>query len=254
MAAVSRDELVSRLNGLLEAGLFADYGPNGLQVEGRPEVSRVVTGVTASLALLEEAVRRGADAVVVHHGIFWDGASPVLRGALKKRVSTLLSHGVSLLAYHLPLDAHPDVGNNAPALRDLGLVDLTPFALHKGRAIGWKGRLPKPEPAAAFAARVGAYYGSTPLAFLHGPAEIATVGLVSGAAQSDANKAVAERLDCFVTGEASEYNLHLAREEGMHHLSVGHHASERVGPRHLAAWIADVFGIDAEFVDLPNPV
>ncbi|HYC76655.1 MAG TPA: Nif3-like dinuclear metal center hexameric protein [Planctomycetota bacterium] len=250
----TRDALVAHLNRLLEIELVSDYGPNGLQAEGRPTVRRVVTGVTASLAFLEEAVRRGADAVVVHHGVLWDGASTVLRGSLKKRFKLLLEHDLNLLAYHLPLDRHPEVGNNAPALRDLGVVDLAPFAPHRGRAVGWKGRLPEPEPVERFVARVSAYYQATPTAFLHGPARVSTVGLVSGAAQGDARQAALEGLDAFVTGEVSEYNPHLAREEGLHHLSVGHHASERVGPRRLAEHLRDVLGLDAEFVDAPNPV
>ncbi len=251
---VSRNAFGARIDAYLESGLFTDYCPNGLQVEGRPEIRKVVTGVTASLAFLEAAVACRADAVLVHHGIFWDGASPVLRGSLKKRVSLLLDSGVSLFAYHLPLDAHPISGNNAPALRDLGLVELQPFALHKGRAVGWRGRLSEPEPADRFAARVAAYYGTTPTSFLFGPPLVSTVGLVSGAAQSDANKAVAAGLDCFVTGEISEFNLHLAKEEGLHHLSVGHHASERVGPRNLARFIAAEFGVEADFLDCENPV
>jgi dinuclear metal center YbgI/SA1388 family protein len=254
MTVLSRDAFAARLDGLLESALVADYCPNGLQCEGRAEVRKVVTGVTSSLELLKAAVACGADAVVVHHGVFWDGASPVVRGSLKKRLKLLLAEDLNLLAYHLPLDRHPDVGNNAPALRDLGLEDLAPFALHRGKAIGWKGRLPTPEAAEAFAARVGDYYAAKPLAFLHGPAEIRTVGLVSGAAQGDARQAVAEGLDCFITGEVSEFNLHLAREEGLHHLSVGHHASERVGPRRLATWIRTELGLEAEFVDVPNPV
>ncbi len=254
MTRLARDAFVAQLNRLFEIELFTDYCPNGLQSEGRAEVGKVVVGVTASLELLEEAVRRGADAVVVHHGVFWDGASPVVRGSLKKRLKLLLEHDLNLLAYHLPFDRHADVGNNAPALRDLGCVDLAPFAVHKGKAIGWKARLPVPEAVESFAARVGAYYESAPRAFLHGPAEVRTVGLVSGAAQGDARQAVAEGLDAFITGEVSEYNLHLAREEGLHHLSVGHHASERVGPRRLAAWLRSEVGLEAEFVDSPNPV
>jgi dinuclear metal center YbgI/SA1388 family protein len=250
---VSRAALRARLEALLESALFVDYGPNGLQVEGRDEIRRVTTGVTASLALLEAAAARRSDAVVVHHGIFWDGASPVLCGAHKRRVETLFAAGMSLFAYHLPLDAHPEVGNNAPALRELGVGDLAPFAPHKGRAVGWRGRLPEPVPAAEFAARVAAYYGSQPIAFLHGPPRISTVGLVSGAAQGDARQAVAAGLDCFITGEISEYNQHLAVEERIHHLSVGHHASERVGPRLLARWLREHCGLDAEFVDVPNP-
>jgi dinuclear metal center YbgI/SA1388 family protein len=253
MGSMDRNDFVRRLNDLLQPGLFSDYGPNGVQVEGGPVVSRVVAGVTASRALIDEAIAKKADAIVVHHGIFWDGASPVLRGALRGRVKALLDANVTLLAYHLPLDAHPDVGNNAPALRDLGLVDLAPFAEHKGKAVGWRGRLPTPERAEAFAARVGAYYGARPIAFLHGKPEISTVGLVSGAAQGDANKAVAAGLDAFITGEISEYNLHVAKEEGIHHFSVGHHRSERVGPRLLAEWIRSTLGLDATFVDLPNP-
>ena len=141
---VARDELVRHLDTLLEVALFEDSCPNGLQVEGRPEVRKVVTGVTSSLALIEEAVRRTADAIVVHHGIFWSGASPVLRGSMKKRVRALLEADLNLLAYHLPLDRHAEVGNNAPALRALGGVDLEPFAIHGGQPIGWRGRLATP--------------------------------------------------------------------------------------------------------------
>jgi dinuclear metal center YbgI/SA1388 family protein len=248
-----RDELAARLDALLEIGLFEDHCPNGLQVEGRPEVRRIVTGVTSSLALVEEAVRRGADAIVVHHGIFWNGASPVMKGAMKKRVRALLDADLNLLAYHLPLDRHFEVGNNAPALRALGAVDLEPFAKWGGQAIGWKGRLATPQPAGAFLARVQAYYDVRATAFLAGPDTIRTVGVVSGAAQKDATRAVAAGLDCFVTGEISEPNLHIAREEGLTHISVGHHASERVGPRELAGWLARTLGLEAEFVDVPNP-
>lgn len=250
---VPRDELVRHLDTLLEIGLFEDACPNGLQVEGRAEVRRVVTGVTSSLALIEEAVRRKADAIVVHHGIFWAGASPVLKGSMKKRVRALLDADLNLLAYHLPLDRHSEVGNNAPALRALGGVDLEPFAPHGGQPIGWRGRLATPVLAKDFLARVEGYYGARATAFLAGPPVIRTLGLVSGAAQKDASRAVAAGLDCFITGEISEPNLHLAQEEGLHHISIGHHASERVGPRELAAYLARTFGVAAEFVDVPNP-
>jgi dinuclear metal center YbgI/SA1388 family protein len=250
---VSRDELVSHLDALLEAGLFEDYCPTGLQVEGRPEVRRVVTGVTSSLALIEEAARRGADAIVVHHGIFWNGASPVLRGSMKKRVRALLGADLNLLAYHLPLDRHAEVGNNAPALRALGGVGLEPFSMWGAQAVGWRATLESPVAAAAFLARVEAYYGVRATAFLAGPPTIRTVGIVSGAAQKDATRAVAAGLDCFITGEISEPNLHIAQEEGLNHISVGHHASERVGPRELAGHLRRTFGLEAEFVDFPNP-
>jgi dinuclear metal center YbgI/SA1388 family protein len=250
---ILRDDLVRHLDQLLEVSLFEDACPNGLQVEGRAEVRKVVTGVTSSLALIEEAVRRKADAIVVHHGIFWSGASPVLRGSMKKRVRALLQADLNLLAYHLPLDRHPEVGNNAPALRALGGVDLEPFAKYGGQLIGWRGRLATPVAATEFLARVEAFYGAKATAFLAGPATVRTVGVVSGAAQKDATRAVAAGLDCFITGEISEPNLHIAEEEGLNHISIGHHASERVGARELAAYLAKAFGIEAEFVDVPNP-
>lgn len=250
---VSRDELARHLDALLEISLFDDACPNGLQVEGRAEVRRVVTGVTSSLAFIEEAARREADAIVVHHGIFWSGASPVLRGSMKKRVRALLEADLSLLAYHLPLDRHAEIGNNAPALRALGGVDLEPFAPHGGQPIGWKAQLPTPAAPKEFLARVESFYGAKATAFLAGPPTIRTVGLVSGGAQKDASRAVAAGLDCFITGEISESNLHIAREEGLHHVSIGHHASERVGPRELAAYLARTFGVAADFVDFPNP-
>jgi dinuclear metal center YbgI/SA1388 family protein len=250
---ISRAELVETLDTLLDPQRQADYGPNGLQVEGVPEVSLVVTGVTACEALIREAVDRGAQALVVHHGIFWDGAVVRLRGSLLKRVRRLLDGGITLLAYHLPLDRHPEVGNNAPALRDLGGTDLVPFAEHRGAPVGWKARLDPPLSPQEFLARLTANYACEPTAFLEGPDPIRTVGMVSGAAQGDLRQAVEERLDAFVTGELSEYNLHLAREEGIHHVSLGHHASERIGPRNLARWIAANLDVSAEFVDLPNP-
>jgi dinuclear metal center YbgI/SA1388 family protein len=250
---VGRDELVRHLDTLLEIDLFQDACPNGLQVEGRAEVRKIVTGVTSSLALIDEAIRRRADAIVVHHGIFWSGASPVLKGSMKKRVRALLSADLNLLAYHLPLDRHAELGNNAPALRALGGVDLAPFGVYGGQPIGWRGTLAAPVPAQEFLARVEKYYGAKATAFLAGPATIRTVGIVSGAAQKDASKAAAAGLDCFITGEISEPNLHIAQEEGLNHVSIGHHASERVGPRELAGYLARTFQVEAEFVDVPNP-
>jgi dinuclear metal center YbgI/SA1388 family protein len=250
---VARDQLVRHLDAMLEISLFDDACPNGLQVEGRAEVRRVVTGVTSSLALIEEAVRRKADAIVVHHGIFWSGASPILRGSMKKRVRALLEADLNLLAYHLPLDAHAEIGNNAPALRALGGVDLEPFAAHGGQPVGWKAKLAAPAGAQEFLARVESFYAAKATAFLAGPPTIRTVGLVSGGAQRDATRAVAAGLDCFITGEISEPNLHIAQEEGLHHISIGHHASERVGARELASHLARTFGVTAEFIDVPNP-
>ena len=249
-----RDDFVRSLNELLQAEGVADYGPNGLQVEGRTEVLRVVTGVTACQDLVDQARRLSADALVVHHGIFWNHQSPVLKGHHKMRVSALLAAEMSLLAYHLPLDRHELVGNNAPALRALGASDLKPFGWAKGTSVGFSGQFEPPLAVEEFLNRVRATYGVEPTTFLHGPDLIRRVGLISGAAQGEVLAAVDQGLDVFVTGEVSEYNFHIAKEEGIHHISVGHHASERVGPRELADWIREHLGLWAEFVDVPNPV
>lgn len=252
---MDRDTFVRLLDDYLEIASVSDYGPNGMQVEGGPEIRRVVTGVTASHALIAAAAERSADALVVHHGIFWNHQNPVLKGALLGRVRALLEAGITLCGYHLPLDRHPDVGNNAPALRDLGVTDLEPFAYAKGVSVGWKGCFASPISPDELVARIERVYGvANPTAFLHGPDEIRTVALVSGAAQGEQDTAVTENLDAFITGEVSEYNFHIAQEENIHHLSIGHHASERIGPKHLAAWIAGEFDVEAEFVDVPNPV
>jgi len=250
----ARDLILSHLEALLPSGQINDYGPNGLQVEGAAEVRRVVTGVTACLELIQAAAGRGAQMLVVHHGIIWDHERGVLKGHFKKRVQALLEADMTLLAYHLPLDRHLELGNNAPALRALGAGDLEPFAEHRGVKIGWKGCFEEPLQKDEFLARVEAFYGQKPRAFLHGPELVASVGCVSGAAQGDLATAVEEGLDAFITGEVSEYNPHVAREEGIHHLSVGHHASERVGPRLLARYLADTFDLEVDFVDIPNPV
>jgi dinuclear metal center YbgI/SA1388 family protein len=249
-----RDEFLQRLHELLDSDFVQDYGPNGLQVEGKTEVRRVVTGVTASLEFIERAAKRGADAVVVHHGIFWNHQSPVLKGSHLRRVRALLDAEMSLFAYHLPLDRHERVGNNAPALRALGATELTPFGFAKGSSVGWRGRFEIPLSPQELLTRVESYYGVKALAFLHGKPLIATLGMISGAAHGELTTAINEGLDAFLTGEVSEYNFHLAKEDRIHHLSVGHHASERVGPRELARWIHDELGLHAEFLDIPNPV
>jgi dinuclear metal center YbgI/SA1388 family protein len=253
---IQRDALVGRLNDLLAIqDVTADWCPNGLQVQGTGSVSRVATGVTASLAFIEAARDAGAQAIVVHHGIFWNHASPVLVGSHAKRVRALLESDISLCGYHLPLDRHPEVGNNAPALRELGCDELQPFAWAKGVSVGWRGCFAEPISPQELLDRIRAVYGvDTPTAFLEGPDEIRTMGLVSGAAQGELGTAVGEGLDAFVTGEVSEHNFHVAREEGIHHVSIGHHASERVGPRCLARWINQNLDVDAEFIDIPNPV
>ncbi|MDZ7338074.1 MAG: Nif3-like dinuclear metal center hexameric protein [candidate division KSB1 bacterium] len=246
---VARDRIVTYLNDLLQPQLFEDYGPQGLQVEGKAHVRKIVTGVSASLELFEQAHIRGADMVIVHHGLFWDRESRVATGALKKRLTALLTNDISLVAYHLPLDAHPTFGNNAVAARALGILDPQRFA-----TVGWWGRLSEPLLARVLFNKIQILYDKTPLIFDYGPDSVETVGIVSGAGAHRLQEAVALGLDCFVTGEASEASMHLAKESGLHFVAAGHYATERLGIKVLGEQLAQEFGIEVEFLELPNPV
>ncbi|HEX2254380.1 MAG TPA: Nif3-like dinuclear metal center hexameric protein [Thermoanaerobaculia bacterium] len=252
--SVALSELVAYLDQVLDARSGGDYAPNGLQVEGRPEVRKVVTGVSACLELFERAAEAGADAVMVHHGIFWKGMPYRLTGVQFRRVEALVRSGMSLVAYHLPLDRHPQLGNNALAARAFGLADLTPFAPVEGLPTGFKGRFPQPIPAEELVERCRRVFGREPLVFAGGPPRVSTLGLVSGGAQKEIYRALDEGLDAFLTGEVSEWVMNLAREGGLHYLAAGHYATEVLGIRALGEHVAERFGVEAEFVDVPNPV
>jgi len=251
---VRREALVAYLDSYLDAGAGTDYGPNGLQVEGRAEIRRLVTGVSACVELFERAAAVGADAVLVHHGIFWRFTSPVLTGHQMRRVEVLLRSGMSLLGYHLPLDRHPEVGNNALAAHGLGLADLEPFAVHEGLAVGFRGRFPRAVPVADLLERCRALFAQEPLAFTSGPDPVSTLGVVSGGAQTELLQAIAAGLDAYLTGEASEWVMNVARENHIHYLACGHYATERLGVRALGERLAQEFQIEVEFIDVPNPV
>jgi len=248
-----RREFAALLDGWLQPGRFTDVAENGLQVEGRADVHVVVTGVTANRALLEAAVDRRADAVVVHHGLVWGGIRR-LDGWLLQRVRLLLQHDVNLFAYHLPLDAHPELGNNAGLAQALGVVDTVPFGRFKGQLVGLRGRLAAPVTFAALAARARADVVGD--GFLHAfgdPARaITTVGLCTGGAPDLLHEAIAEGLDAYVTGEVTEYCKAVAEESGTAFVGVGHHASERFGARSLAEALT-AHGLSATFVDVDNP-
>lgn len=248
---MKRDELVAYLDQLLETTKFRDYCPNGLQVEGRAEVKRLVAGVTASQALLDHAVASAADAVLVHHGWFWRGEDGRVTGIRKKRLATLLQHDISLLAYHLPLDAHPDLGNNAQLARRL---HWQPQGRFGEQDIAWWGSNPQEETAGELALRLGQLLGRP--ALLVGPSErpVRRIGWCSGSAQGYFEQAIALGLDAYVSGEISEQTVHLARESGIPFLACGHHASERYGVEALAGHLAGEFGLQCEFVDIDNPV
>ncbi|HEX7186323.1 MAG TPA: Nif3-like dinuclear metal center hexameric protein [Thermoanaerobaculia bacterium] len=253
-ATIDRDALVSYLDQYLDAGRGRDYGPNGLQVEGREEIRKIVTGVSACQELFVRARQAGADAVLVHHGIFWEGMPRVLTGFQVHRVAELIRGEMSLIAYHLPLDRHPEIGNNALAGRDLGLADLEPFGFHDGLPIGFKGRFPEPIPAAELVARARKVFAQEPLAFLEGPEPVRSLGMISGGAQRDFYSAIDEGLDAYITGEVSEWVMNVAREARVHYLAAGHYATERLGIRALGEHLVEKFGIEAEFIDVPNPV
>jgi dinuclear metal center YbgI/SA1388 family protein len=251
---VTREELVAYLDDYLDAQEGADYGPNGLQVEGRRKISKIVTGVSACLELFERAAAADAQAVLVHHGIFWHGMPYPLTGVQYGRVSTLVRAGLNLLAYHLPLDRHPEIGNNALAAKDLGLVDREPFGDYKGLPVGYAGRFHDPVPVKELESRCFQLFGQEPLAFTNGPAQVSTVGIISGGAQKDLYRAIDAGLDAFITGEVSEWVMNLTREAGIHYLAAGHYATERLGIRALGQHVGEKFGVEVEFVDVPNPV
>jgi dinuclear metal center YbgI/SA1388 family protein len=244
-------QLVEYCDRRLEAARFEDYCPNGLQVEASGAVSRICTGVTASLALIEAAAEAGADALLVHHGYFWRGEPAPLTGMKGRRVRTLFAHGLSLVAYHLPLDAHPELGNNRRLGDRLGMADAGPVEGANG--LLWRGRLPEALPAGAWADAVGAALGRPPLHLPGGPALVRDVAWCTGAAQGQIERAADLGCDAFLSGEVSEHTTHVARERGIHYLAAGHHATERLGIQALGDELARVFGVRHSFVDIDNP-
>jgi len=250
--AVNRDTLVSHLDQYLDSR-GRDYGPNGLQVEGREEIGKVVTGVSACQELFVRAREAGADAVLVHHGLFWEGMPRTLTGFQYRRVAELIRGEMSLIAYHLPLDRHLEVGNNAVAGRQLGLRRIEPFGEHDGLPLGVKGLFPEPLSPDELVERCRQVYGQEPLTYLSGPESISTLGVISGGGQREFYSAIGEGLDAYITGEVTEWVMNVSRETRTHYLAAGHYATERLGVRALGEHLAERFGIEVEFIDVPNP-
>ena len=250
---LKRDDMLAALTDLLRPERFRDYCPNGLQVEGREQIGRVVTGVTASQALIDAALIEDADAILVHHGWFWKNEPQVVRGMKKQRMQTLLRHDLNLFAYHLPLDAHPELGNNACLARRLGLQVTGTLEPDNPDAIGLIGRLPEPLPASVFAEQVGEVLARDVLHVGEAEDEIETIGWCTGAAQGMIDQAAALGVDAYLSGEISEPTAHFARETGIHYFAAGHHATERYGVQALGAWLAEEFGIEHIFIDIDNP-
>jgi dinuclear metal center YbgI/SA1388 family protein len=248
-------ELLGELNRLLEIDAFDDFCPNGLQVQGRPTVDRVATGVSAGAELFEAALALNADLVITHHGLFWERDDRRVIGSLRERLGLLLRADVSLAAYHLPLDAHQTLGNNALIAAGLGADLLVPFGDAGRRAVGWSARFAGDGIAAhELVARVAALTARTPLAFLEGPEQVRTIGIVSGGAPRTINEAIAAGLDAFLTGEPAEGTRALAREAGIHFVAAGHHATETFGVKALGEHLATRFGIAHSYIEIDNPV
>jgi dinuclear metal center YbgI/SA1388 family protein len=244
-----RDEILAFADELLELEAYPDYGPMGLQVAGAREVDRIACGVSASLELFEQAAASGAQLLLVHHGLLWDRDSRVIDDALRRRLKTLLDAEITLAAYHLALDAHPEVGNNALLARELGVDPSERFA-----GVGFGGLLAEPATVEEFTERVRVALGAEPLVFAHGPTRVERAAIVSGGAGGYLADAAREGYDLFLTGEPKEPSLHTARELGIHFLAAGHYATERVGVQALAKSLSERFDLEWEFIDLPNPV
>ncbi|MDA9075672.1 Nif3-like dinuclear metal center hexameric protein [Burkholderiaceae bacterium] len=251
--AVTTQAVVDQLHTWLVPDQFKDYGPNGLQVEGGAQITHVVSGVTASLALIEAAVTCKADAILVHHGLFWRGQTGVVTGWMRQRLSCLLANNVNLLAYHLPLDAHPIYGNNAALARHLG---LTPLPIDVGRfgdqRLGWLGTSDHKD-LASLAQSVGDSLGRAPVVIGEASQPIRTVAWCTGGAQGFFEAAIAAGADVFITGEISEPQAHYARESGVAYMACGHHATERYGVAALGEALAAQFGVAHTFIDIDNP-
>lgn len=250
---IFRNDLLHAIEDRLQSHRFRDYCPNGLQVEARACIRRIVSGVTACQALLDAAVAADADAVVVHHGYFWKGEDARVTGLRKQRLQTLLAHDINLFAWHLPLDAHAELGNNARLGEVLGLQASGPMGRGED-ALGLVGKLPTALPAAAFAALVGERLERMPMHIGQPDDMIHSIAWCTGAAQGFIDQAHASGVDAYLSGEISEQTVHFARETGIHYFAAGHHATERYGVQALGEWLAAEFGLDHQFIDIDNPV
>lgn len=250
-----RDEIISFCDDLLDAASFSDYGPNGLQVPGRTPVTTVATAVSAHLESIEASVGAGADLLLTHHGLFWDFHPRSLSAAMAARLKLALSNDLSIAGYHLPLDAHPEIGNNVLLCRELGFEpEAGAIGTVKGRCIGAIGRRAGGIGADELAARVESQLGREPLVFAEGPGVVSSIGIISGSAASDIHTAIELGLDAFLTGEPAEHVMADAREGKINFIAAGHYATETCGIRRLGETVAERFGLKHIFINVPNPI
>lgn len=250
---LQRDTLLNELNNLLQPQFFKDYAPNGLQVQGRDAIQTLVSGVTASRALIERAIALNADAIFVHHGYFWKSEDPTITGMKFQRVKALIDHGINLFAYHLPLDAHPELGNNAQLAKVLGFRIEGGLQPGEPRPIGNVGSLAQSLALEQLGAQVAEKLGRPPLLVRGGDHPIRRIAWCTGGAQGYIEQAAALGADAYLSGEISEQTVHIARECGIHYIAAGHHATERFGASAVGQHLAERFGLAHHFIDIDNP-
>lgn len=252
--SVKLSQLEAELIGLLKPEQFKDYCPNGLQIEGGHSISKLVTGVTASQALIEAAIAASADAILVHHGYFWQGENPCLKGVKKARIKALMDHDISLFAYHLPLDVHQELGNNVQLANRLGIDITGDLKKQNNYPLVFSGAFHEPISGADLALRLEHVLGREALRVCGRAETIKTIAWCTGAAQNYIDIAIDAGVDAYLTGEVSEQTIHQARESGIHFFSAGHHATERYGVLAVGEYLSEKLQIEHEFIDIPNPV
>ena len=247
-------KLANKLDQFLEIHQFRDYCPNGLQIEGKENITKIITGVTACQYLIDLAIEEKADAILVHHGFFWKGESQEIIGMKYNRIKALIENGINLYAYHLPLDVHPELGNNAQLARLLEITDRRPLEPWDKRSVGRVGKFDSPVTADQLSARITSVLSRAPLHIDGGKPEIKSIAWCTGGGQDFITTAAEQGIDAFISGEVSERTVHIAREMGIHYYAAGHHATERYGVKALGEWITEEMALEVKFIDVDNPV
>ena len=251
--SVTNRELLSILDDLLKPEKVRDYCPNGLQVEGKEDIRHLVSGVTASQALIDAAVEQNADAILVHHGFFWKGEQPCIRGMKKARLRSLLLHDINMYAYHLPLDIHPELGNNAQLANLLGITVTSGLEIDNPVSVSMQGVYAQPQSIHQVVDTIKQKLGRKPLVEASGPEKISKVAWCTGGGQGYIDLAAEQGIDLFISGEVSEQTIHTAREMNIHFIAAGHHATERYGAKAVGEYLQQRLGITVSFVDVDNP-
>jgi len=251
---IQRDEIIRWLDEYLDVKSFDDDCPNGLQVEGVPGIHQIVVGVSVCQALFDASQKKGAQMVIVHHGLIWKGLPWVIRGVLRDRLESLLKNGTNLVGYHLPLDAHPDIGNNILLAKKLKIGELKPFGHHGNKPIGWHGHLATESPREAILKRIETVLGGKVIHFDAGKEDIRRIGIISGGAAKDLYEAIELGLDLFLTGEAEEPTYEICKEVGINFVAGGHYRTERPGIQALGEKVHEKFDLPVTFFESPNPV